>query len=131
MQKKSVSNGEVAEVTTINISTISSCNRFFADIKLIEPVGRGNVPADAVFEFQRQWEWDRDTAAHALATVVRGAWFWELLNNRLSFKALSDDEAIKALASESQAAPVFRQQLEMIIELLIVVGLVARDTAGC
>jgi hypothetical protein len=128
--KRPVQNGDVADVAGINVSTVSSCNKFFADIKLIEPQGRGYVPAPAVFDFHRAWEWGPEKAAHALAPVIREAWVWTALAGRLSFKPLTEDEAVRVLADEVDAGPNCRQQLSLIIELLIAVGLVVRDPNG-
>lgn len=128
--KKPVQNGDVSDVAGINVSTVSSCNRFFADIKLIEPQGRGYVPAPAVFDFHRSWEWGPDKAAHALAPVVRESWVWTALAGRLSFKTLTDDDVIRVLADEVEAGPNCRQPLSLIIELLLAVGLVVRDPNG-
>src|SRR5215204_854002 len=77
--RRAVQNGDVALIGNVNTSTVSSCNKFFADIKLIEPQGRGYVPAPEVFEFHRQYEWNAETAPHALAPLFRESWIWNAL----------------------------------------------------
>lgn len=126
--KRLVQNGQVAQIAAVSISTVSTCNNFLADAGfLVAASGRGYVPADAVFEFARAWEWNKETAAHKLAVVVENAWFWEALKQRLSFRELTDDAAIEVLATESSAGPTYRPQLMMLVDLLAVVGLITRE----
>lgn len=125
--RKSVQNTLVAEIADVSPSTVSSCNSFFADIGLLEPAGRGYVPADAVIDFSRAWEWNQETAPYKLAPVVENAWFWGALKARLSFRQLTDDVAVEVLAEAAASGPAYRTNLVVIIELLAIVGLIVRE----
>ncbi|NQV82089.1 MAG: hypothetical protein HQ495_16140 [Alphaproteobacteria bacterium] len=118
---------EVATMVGVHASTVSGCNAFFSDCGFIEKSGRGYKPAIELYEYNRAWQWDPNTAAHKLAPVVRQTWFWKALSDRLSFKCLTDAQAIEALADASSAGPDCRSQLEMLIELLALTGVVTRN----
>lgn len=128
--KRPAQNADVANASGVNISTVSSCNRFFADVGLIEQQGRGYVPAQAVYDFQLAHSWNPDTAAHKLAGSIEQSWIWETIGGRLSIRSLTDDEVTAALADAVKAPPAFRASIEIIIEFLIAVGLVERDAGG-
>jgi hypothetical protein len=65
-----------------------------------------------------------------LAPIFREAWFWSVLGSRLSFRALTEDEAVRVLADEVKAGPAWRANLVVLLEMLVVVGLVTREADG-
>jgi hypothetical protein len=80
----------------------------------------------AVLEYYRQHQWNAETAALALQSVVKKSWFGQALLRRLQFRAMNEDEAIAALAAECAAGPTAKPQLRMLIDYCEAAGILAR-----
>jgi len=128
---KPVTNDEVAKVvSTFTSSTISLANAFFVDSGLLSRTDQGLVPSGAVTSFARAWEWSAATAGQKLAPVLQRTWFAELLFPLLSFRSLSEDEAISELGSHANAGTEYRTQLKILIDYLEAANLVRRDNGS-
>lgn len=127
LDKKPVSNDDVAKVVNIHAGSISNCNPFFNNIGLIRRDKNGYIPSDDVIAYAERYKWDSDKSALKLEPIIRNSWFAAALLPKLSFRPLSRDEAIGFLAEESNAAPEYKQNLELLIDYLRVAGLVSVD----
>lgn len=124
---KPVGNREVSTLAGITSDSISVCNAFLASVNLIRKSENAWVVSSEALEFLRAYDWNKDTAPHKLATPMRESWFGQALTTRLSFKPLTEDEAINLLAAESAAAPQYLRSLKMLLEFLEVTGVVVRE----
>lgn len=123
--RKAVSNEEVAALVKMNASTVSLANPLFAEIGLLVRQDGKYVPSDEVFEFQRAYSWNPESAAHKLAPRFHGAWFWEAIKSHLEFGSIPHGQALGLLADASEADPSYRSRLTMLLEYLRAVGLVS------
>jgi hypothetical protein len=125
---KSATLDEVAAIVGMAPTTVSMANPFFSNVGLISKTDAGSyMPAAEVVSFLRAYEWNRETASHKLAPIIRETWFSKTLLPRLSYGPLEEDSAITALAEEASAGPEYRKQLGILIEYAIAAGLVERD----
>src|SRR2546430_10327072 len=108
-------------------STISLTSPFFTDIGLLQRADKGFLPSDAVINFQRQHQWKPETATQKLAPVIAASWFAERLVPKLSFRAMTEDEAIDDLAEACSAEPDYKPQLALLLDYIAAAGLIVRD----
>ncbi|MDB5451695.1 MAG: hypothetical protein JWO33_273 [Caulobacteraceae bacterium] len=125
--KTPVHYSKVAETIQAHESNVSTMNPFFVENGFILKAGQGHVPSDAVLEFARQWNWNQDTAAAALAPLLRQTWFGHVLSQRLMFRSLTEEEAIQVLAAYCGAGPVMKPQLRVLLDYLSTAGVVRRE----
>ena len=85
------------------------------------------IPSANVGEFARSHAWNPETAAMKLAPLLGDAWFWKVLSPRLTFKSLSEDEALAVLADAASATPDRKDQLRIILEFLESARLITRE----
>ncbi len=124
-ERKAVSIAEVATVIGIHVGSVSNCNPFFYDLGLLGREGSLYRPVESVIEYANSYEWDEGIAAHKLASMFSDSWFAKILIPKLSFRALTKDEAVKYLADESKASPEYKDQLSLLLEYLAATGVIA------
>jgi len=109
-------------------TTVSLCSAFFKDVGLLNRTSEGQLtPAQEVFDFNRAYEWSPQTAASKLAPLLERAWFGDHLLPRTRFGALTQEQAITELAAAAGAAPVYRPNLLILLDLLEAAGLITRE----
>lgn len=119
---------EVANIVKLNVSTVSLCNSFLADVGFIEKTPAGQYqPAPDVMNFLRAYQWNPETASQKLQPILRRTWFAQRLQPRLSMGSIEETEAIAELAEESHAAPRYQPNLKMLLDFLEAGGVVRRD----
>jgi hypothetical protein len=123
---KPVSNGEVADMVKMQASTVSLANPFFASIGLLQKAEGGYLPSNDVVAYLRAAEYS-EFPSHKLAPAVRDSWFGNALLPKLSFRPLSEAEALAVLHDTSQAALEYRPQIKMLLEYLIAGGVAQRE----
>lgn len=123
---KIVTNNEVADMVKMQASTISLANPFFASIGLLMKAEGGYLPSSEVINFHRACEYS-DTATHKLAPIMRSSWFGMALLPKLSFRPLTEGEAMAILHDASQASVDYRAQIRMLLDFLIAAGVAQRD----
>jgi hypothetical protein len=123
---KIVTNNEVAEMVEMQSSTISLANPFFASIGLLQKTEGGYIPSTDVINYHRAAEYS-DTPTHKLAPTVRESWFGVALLPKLSFRPLTENEALSVLHDTATAPADYRNQIKMLIEYLIAAGVAQRD----
>ncbi|MEM9111382.1 MAG: hypothetical protein AAGC72_15315 [Planctomycetota bacterium] len=128
--KKAASTPEVAKIAGRDSSTVSSCNSFFSEIGLLKKEGRSYVPAEEVFDYNRQHEWSPDKAPQKLAPILKESWAWEAVGGRLSFNPMSEKEVVAVLADACSAGPKYKNQLDTLLDYLIRCGLAVRQDSG-
>src|SRR5947209_7826828 len=69
--EKVVKTSEVAEIVSLHLATVQLVNTFLSDARLILKAEGGYLPASEVVAFNQAFAWNRDTAAHKLASVLR------------------------------------------------------------
>jgi hypothetical protein len=125
LERKPVSNEDVAKVVNIHAGSVSNCNPFFLDAGMISREKNGNVPADEVFAFSDKSQWSQEKATHKLAPLIRKTWFCLTLLPKLAFRPLPMDQAVEFLADEAGAGPEYKDQLSALIDYLKFVGIVS------
>lgn len=125
--KRPVGNADTAKFVGLSASTVSLANPFFADVGLIERVGGGFVPSQAVVNFAQAFEWDADGASHELGPVFEQAWFGSALLPRLGFASLSEKAALQIIDAAAEAGPKYENQLRLLLDYLEVAGLIERE----
>jgi hypothetical protein len=123
---KIVSNGDVAEMVKMQASTVSLANPFFASVGLLVKSEGGYVPSSDVVAYHRATEYS-DNPSHKLAPTMRDSWFGVALLPKLSFRPLSESEALAVLHDASTASSDYRPQIKMLLEYLIAAGVAQRD----
>src|SRR6266851_5711450 len=68
---KAVTNVEAAGIVGMAPETLSACNAFFISIGLIQKGDGGVLVSPEVQAFFRAHDWNKDTAAHKLAPLLR------------------------------------------------------------
>ena len=123
---KAVANGEVAEMVKMQASTVSLANPFFASIGLLIKSEGGYIPSPDVIAYHRAAEYS-DNPSHKLAPLMRDSWFGMALLPKLSFRPLSEYEALAVLHDTATASNDYRPQIKMLLEYLIAGGVAQRD----
>jgi hypothetical protein len=122
-----VSGTAISEVVESHPSSVSVCNPFLQESGLIERSGSGYKAVPAVVAYHAATEWDPTTAGGKLAPVLKESWYWKALLPRLSFRPLTEAEAVRVLAEDCGAPPSFEGQIKGILEYLETATLIVRD----
>jgi len=117
---------KVADIIKVHEANVSSMNPFFVENNFIYKAGNGYVPVPDVIEYNRAYSWKPENAANKLALLVANSWFGIALIQRLQFRALSEEGAIEALASQCNAGPEAKPQLRYLLDLCEAVGIIER-----
>ena len=120
--------GEVAEIVRMAATTIQMANPFLSSINLITRSGAGayTVPPE-VLSFLKAYEWDKETASHKLAPLLRSTWFGQALLPRITYGPIEEKTALGVVAEACGAQPECEKELRMIIEFMAAGGLVMRE----
>jgi len=124
---KVVSNEEVAKIVDMAASTLSMNNAFYAQNGFLLKADGGYIPAPEVLSFLRAYDWSPESAFTKTSPLVVKTWFAEALLPKLSFGALTTDEAIQRLADVCNAGPEYRNQLRFLLDYLGNSGVVEWD----
>lgn len=122
-----VANGKVAEVVELHPSTVSLANAFLVEVGLLIRGADGLVPNADVVAFARAHDWNSETAPQKLAPTMRAAWFGAALLPRVKFRQQTKQEALAVLAEAAAAGTEHKGQLESLLELMEIAGLVSID----
>jgi hypothetical protein len=118
---------ELGAVVKRDPDTVSLCNPFFSDLKLIIKDGGGYLPSAEVVNYHNAYQWNPETAARELAPMISESWFAQELMSKLNFRPLEESEAIADLAKAVSAGPKYKKSLRLLLEYMEVAGLVTRD----
>jgi hypothetical protein len=124
---KVATNKEAADIVEMVESTTSMANAFFVDVGFLQRADGGFLPAQEVVGFARAFEWNPETASHKLQPLIARAWFSEALVPKLSFRTLTEDQAIADLADAAAAGPDYKVQLRLLLDYMEAAGMVQRD----
>lgn len=125
--KEPVSIRQVANVAKMNRDTISMANAFLLDAGLIDKSGLAFVPSAATIAFNHAHEWNAETAPQKLGSALQKTWFAQKLMPLVMMGAVTEEAAIRELASESSAGPENRSQLKMLLDFLERSGVLKRE----
>jgi hypothetical protein len=121
-----VTNNDVADMVKMQSSTVSLANPFFASVGLLQKAEGGYVPSADVMNFFRAAEYS-DTPGHKLAPTMRESWFGVALLPKLSYRPMTEAEALSVLHDAATAGADYRNQLKMLIDYLVAAGVAQRD----
>lgn len=124
---KIVTNKEAADIVEMSETTTSLANSFFVEVGLIQRADGGFLPSQEVISFARAYEWNPETASHKLQPVISRSWFAEALKAKLSFRSITEENAIADLADASAAGPEYKQQLRLLLDYMEAAGIIERD----
>jgi hypothetical protein len=124
---KVVSNDEVARIVKMATSTLSMNNAFYAQNGFLIKADGGYIPAPEVLSFLRNYEWSPESAFTKMAPILNKTWFAEVLLPKLSFGALTTDEAVQCLADACNVGPEYRNQLRFLLDYLGNGGIIEWD----
>jgi len=124
---KAVTNDDVGDIVKIHPGTVSLNNSFFYELGFLQRGDKGYIPAPEVFEFNRAYEWNPEIAPHKLAPIIARSWFGESLMPKLSFRSMTEDDAVANLAEAASAGPEYKSQLRLLLDYMQVAGLIVRD----
>jgi hypothetical protein len=130
VERRAVSNAEVAAVVRLNQDSVSLCNPFWIDVQLLVREGNKQRPTAAVFDYLQAHQWHPESAATKLGPAFADAWFGKLLLPRLAFKSLTRLEAIRLLADEIKAPKEFEPSLSLILDYLKASGIIALENGN-
>lgn len=125
--RRPVSLAEVSNVVQLNVATTSLANSFFLGVGLIGKQDAGFVPSAAVAEYHQNYEWDRGTATHFLAPVMRETWAWSAIQGQLGFSPQPDRELVRLLGQASHASTHYEQNFKLILAFFEAAGMIERD----
>lgn len=126
--RKAVTIAEVGSILSdIATTSVSLCNQFFVDVGLLAREGNKFRPSSSVIEYLHAFEWSPTTAAQKLAPELGNTWFAKSLQPKLSYRALTRDEAVSYLAEDAKASKDYRKQLEVLIDYLDAAALIKAD----
>jgi hypothetical protein len=118
---------ELGAVVKRDPDTVSLCNPFFSDVKLITKDGGGYLPSAEVVNYHNAYKWNPDTAAREIAPIISESWFAQELMSKLNFRPLEESEAIADLAKAVSAGPKYKKNLKLLLDYIEAAGLVTRD----
>lgn len=129
-ENKAVTNEGIASIVKMHRGTISYMNPFFVEVGFLQRVDSGFLPSPEVVSFNRAYEWNPETAAYKLASLLERTWFAEALFPKLRFGQLSEKEAIDCLGEACAATKERKSQLEVILAYLHTAGLIVRENGS-
>jgi hypothetical protein len=125
-----VSNGDVSDFVGMSPSTISQSNAFFNEVGFIQKAEGGKyIPAPEVIGFFKAFTFNQNVEKSALklSPIVERSWFGQEIIPKLKFRAIDEGEAVEQFAEVATAEPYHMQQLKMLLDYLLIVGLIQRD----
>lgn len=125
--RKAVTNVEVAKIVNMQPSTVSMNNAFYSSVGLLSKSEGGYAPAEEVTAFLRAYEWNKETAPQKLAPLLEKAWFYQALASKLEFGARTESDCLQDMGDASNAGQDYKNNLRMLLDYLLAVGLVQRD----
>lgn len=121
------SNTDVARIVGMHPNNSSAPNTFFESIGfLVRDEASGRLPAPAVLDYTRAYEWSPETAASKLAPLIARSWFGQTVMPIVSLRPRAEADVIAELAVASQAPIDGKSQLVMLLEYLEVAEMVTR-----
>lgn len=120
---------DIADIVKLHRNTVTLINPFFAAIGLIKKQEgqHGYVPSKEVMAYGKAFEWDKETAGHKLAPVIRESWFAEELLPKIALHPIEAQEAIQYLAHAASVGTEYKDHLEILLDYLETSGLIQRE----
>lgn len=120
---------EVAPLANLSVNTLSVITTFFVNANLItKSEGNKFAPTSESIEYERSYNWNPETAAHALMPALENTWFAKTILSHLKVRGtMTMQEASELLASEAVASPEYKPQIRITIDWLVMTGVLDRD----
>ncbi|MCO4101689.1 MAG: hypothetical protein HEQ38_20315 [Gemmatimonas sp.] len=117
---------ELAKTVGVHESNLSTCNPFFVEVGLIERAEGGYKATPATVAYAEAAEWDEQTALEKLAPAFERSWLWQVIEPRIQFRPIEEDEAIRLLAEKTRASKELKPQVRLLLDYLVSVRLLTR-----
>jgi len=124
---KPATNDEIGKMVGLSASTVSLGNNFFSSAGLLKKIEPGYVPTAAVLDYARAYEWDKQTASHKLASVIRETWFAVAVLPTLKIRAMDEKEAMTLIADAAGASAAHAAHVRMLLQYVEATGLASRQ----
>jgi hypothetical protein len=125
--QRAVTNGEVAEIIQMNVSTVSLANPFFSNVGLLNKLEGGYQPSNEVMAYFRADQWDKDSSVKKLAPLLREQWFSQAILPTLALRSMTEQETLRLLSDACNAGPNYKPQLKVLLSYLDSAGIIARE----
>lgn len=123
--KEAVGANEIAPYLGVAPATAGLNNAFFADSGLLVRESKGLYkPTQATNEFARRYGFDAKRAGRELAEPLRGTWYFQTVERRLSMGPVTTADVIDTLAQTAGATKDHQVQLMSMLSWLELAGLV-------
>ena len=127
--KEPVGIEEVMKYVGMAAATVSQTNAFLQELGLVRKDGRRFIPASEVMAMNRLYDVSKEKALNKLAPLFERSWFGAIVIPKLKFRSMSEEDMVHQLFEEATAEPQHLQQIRMLIDYLVLVGLVERAGA--
>jgi len=121
---------EVVKFVGMAAATVSQTNAFLQEVGIVRKDGRRFIPASEVMAMNRLYEVNKEKALSKLAPLFEKTWFGTLVIPKLKFRPMAEEDLVHQLFEVATAETQHLQQIRMLIDYLVLVGLVERDGAN-
>jgi hypothetical protein len=128
--KEPVGIEDVVKFVGMAAATVSQTNAFLQDLGLVRKDGRRFIPASEVMAMNRLYDVNKEKALNKLAPLLERSWFGAIVIPKLKFRPMSEEDLVTQLFEAATAETQHLQQVRMLIDYLVLVGLVERDGAN-
>ncbi len=125
--KEPVGIEEIVKYVGMAPATVSQTNAFLQEVGLVRKDGRRFVPSSEVMAMNRLYDLSKDKALNKLAPLFERSWFGALVIPKLKFRPMAEEDLVHQLFEAATAETQHVQQVRMLIDYLVLVGLVERD----
>lgn len=123
-----VGSADVAARLSIGEATAALVNGFFVEAGFLTKEGKGRYkPVEAVNEYERLYDFDKDEARKQLAEPLRKSWYFTSVESELRTGKVAEGILVNVLARAAGAAGDRKPQLELILDWLEYAGLIVRE----
>lgn len=128
--KEPVGIEDVVKYVGMAAATVSQTNAFLQEVGIVRKDGRRFIPASEVLAMNRLYEVSKEKALAKLAPLLEKSWFGAVVMPKLKFRPMAEEDLVHQLFEVATAEAQHLQQVRMLIDYLVLVGLVERDGAN-
>jgi hypothetical protein len=121
---------DVVKFVGMAAATVSQTNAFLQEVGLIRKDGRRFIPASEVMAMNRLYDVSKERALSKMAPLFEKSWFGAIVIPKLKFRPMAEEDLVHQLFDAATAETQHLQQIRMLIDYLVLVGLVERDGAN-
>ena len=128
--KEPVGIEDVVKFVGMAAATVGQTNAFLQEVGIVRKDGRRFIPSSEVLAMNRLYEVSKERALGKLAPLFEKSWFGALVMPKLKFRPMPEEDLVHQLFEVATAETQHLQQVRMLIDYLVLVGLVERDGAN-